>query len=184
VADGSNKVTYVGLMKIFSNSLANLTSGMCRVVINGEGKVPTRMKFGLNFIKAKNSINLPSNICFNANLPNSKVIDKPGTFRWCTLFDYEHQRIYLHNTSFIKQGCDASQVKAEVCRTLDDQILELNFKIPRDGSVEVLGENKEQIREFLNEDIGWISFQCSSPFVSGYYVMDKGNGVVGADHLY
>ena len=42
---------------------------MCKVIIDGKGEVPTRMKFGLN-IGMNSGANLPTNICFNANVPN------------------------------------------------------------------------------------------------------------------
>ena len=184
VTNGKNNFKYIGLMKAFSDSIADIQRGMFRVIIDGNGKVPARMKFGLNFIKSKNNEGLPSNICFNAIVPNSKIVAKPGTFKWCALFDCDYQRIYLHNTSFLRQGCEPSFVKTEIYRTFDDQILEFSINIPRDGTVEVLENNHNEIRKFLNDDIGWISFQCTSPFVTGYYVIDKGNGVIGADHIY
>jgi hypothetical protein len=184
IANGKKMVSYIKLMRLFDSQRESLDMGMVRIIVKGGGTVPTRMKFGLNFIKRKGKTNLPSNICFTANLPNEKILKKPGTFRWCTIFDSENQRIYLQNTSFVKKGRGSSHVSIEVCRECDNKKLIMELMIPQDGTVEVMSDKVDEISKFLCGDIGWISFQCSNPFVFGYYVTDYNNGVVGADHLY
>ena len=157
---------------------------MIKIIIDGRGKVPTRMKFGLNLIKEKNKLNLPSNVCFNAKIPNKNIINKKSTFRWCALFDPNNQSIYLHNTSFIKTGFGNSDVEIEICRESDDSKIKFKKVIKQNGTIEVVSDRNEEISNFLSNEIGWITFSCSNPFVTGYYVTDFKKGVVGADHLY
>ena len=154
------------------------------MIMDGNGRVPTRMKFGLNFVNENDGVNLPSNICFNANVPNKKIIEKPGTFRWCAVFGNDRQKIYLHNTSFIKQFSQIANVKATVCRPGDDETLTLDFELAVDGSIELFEVFGSEIGSFVCRETGWVSFECSSPFVTGYYVTDNEKGVVGADHIY
>lgn len=184
IANKDNKLIYVKLLKIFSEHKKNMKNGNIRVILDGQGTVPARMKFGLNFENLYKSNNLPSNICFNAVVPNTKILEKPGTFHWCTIFDAEFQKIFLHNTSFVKEGFRAARIKVQVYRKYDDKNLEWEIEIPYNGSKEILSSKKKEIKKFLENDIGWVSFTCSSPFITGYYVTDFGKGVIGADHLY
>ena len=83
---------YVPLIDLFKPFKNELSSGMIRVIIDGKGTVPTRIKFGLNISKSVNGVSLPSNICFNAKVPNEKIVKKTGTFKWCTMFDGLNQK--------------------------------------------------------------------------------------------
>jgi hypothetical protein len=50
-------------------------------------KIPTRLKYGLN-IGLKNRVyDLPTNICFATETANTKIIQKPGTFKWAPLLN-------------------------------------------------------------------------------------------------
>ena len=184
IADGKNKLLYIPLIKLFNNLESSPSIGMVKVLINGKGKIPTRIKFGLNLSKKNKDLNLPSNICFNAKVPNEKIIKKAGTFKWCALFSSQNQRIYLHNTSFVKNGLGKAKISIEVCREIDNKKLKWKIYLPQDGSKELVAEKLNKIDRFLNGGIGWLSAQCSNPFITGYYVTDFGKGVVGADHLY
>jgi hypothetical protein len=184
IATKNSKLSYVKLIEKFSKHKNDVKNGNIRVILNGNGTVPTRMKFGLNFLNIAQNKNLPSNICFSGSVPNIKTLEKPGTFHWCSLFDAFHQKIFLHNTSFVKDGFRDADIKVQVYRTIDNKNLEWDLKIPYNGSIEVITPFKNKVKEFLNNEIGWISFSCSSPFITGYYITDYGKGVVGADHLY
>ena len=75
------------------------------------------MKFGLNFHKPTSDTNLPSNICFNANVPNEKLLLKSGTFRWCTIFDAFQKFIYI--THHLSSGFNDAEIFIEVYREMD-----------------------------------------------------------------
>lgn len=184
IGTDTDKLTYIDLMKVFSKHKSEVSKGMVRIVCSGEGSVPARMKFGLNFCKPVNNTNLPSNICFSAQVPNDKLLSKPGTFKWCTIFDARAQKIFLHNSSFLKAGYDDAEIDIEVYRSNDSESLNWSTTLPYNGTMDILENQVESVENFLCGTIGWISFTCSSPFVSGYYITDFGKGVVGADHLY
>ena len=44
--------------------------------------------------------------------------------------------------------------------------------------------SKSKIDLFLENSIGWITIESSNPFISGYYITDFGNGVIGGDHIF
>ena len=74
---------------------------MVKLIIDGKGRVPTRLKFGLN-LGYKGKYDVPSNICFNAHVPNLKVLTKPGTFKWAPLLNKYDSNITISNTSNLK----------------------------------------------------------------------------------
>ena len=179
-----DKLAYIDVIDMFSEYKNSTPKGMVRMVGFGQGSVPARMKFGLNFHKPTNDTNLPSNICFATSVPNDKLLRKPGTFRWCTVFDASAQKIYLHNTSFVKNGFNDADIDVELYRTIDAESLKWSVALPYNGTIDILENHTEAVDGFLQGNTGWITFTCSSPFVSGYYVTNFGKGVIGADHLY
>lgn len=184
IGTNDDKLVYVDLIEMFSDYASYTPKGMVRIICLGNGSVPSRMKFGLNFINFVNETNLPSNICFNAQVPNAKLLNKPGTFKWCPIFNAQSQKIYLHNSSFVKNGFIDANIKVEVYRSSDKENLAWSFSLPYNGTIDILENHAPSVDTFLNGEIGWISFTCSSPFISGYYITDYGKGVIGADHLY
>jgi hypothetical protein len=184
IGTNDDKLAYIDILEMFSDHKSSTPQGMVRMVCLGQGAVPTRMKFGLNFHKPSSETNLPSNICFNAGVPNEKILLKPGTFRWCTIFDACAQKVYLHNTSFIKGGFKDAEVQVEVYRVSDAETLTWNVKLPYNGTIDILEDKAEAINNFLQHEAGWVAFTCNSPFITGYYITDYNKGVIGADHLY
>ena len=184
ISDGSNKLIYLSVFKLFKNSELLSKKGMVKVIVDGNGAVPSRMKFGLNLSKVKKKNNLPSNICFNAIVPNKKYLHKPGTFRWCPIFSSSFQKIYLHNTSFVKKGFGNAKLKLELCREIDSNKLKWTINLKENCSIEIINKKSKKISLFLKGSIGWITIQSSIPFISGYYVTDFNKGVIGADHIF
>ena len=185
IANNTKNIKYIDLLDLIKKEGQKLEFGHCKVVFDGRGAVPTRMKFGLNFSRASKKHNLPSNICFAANVPNKNIIKKPSTFKWCTVFSAKKQMIYLMNSSFVKKYSQNAHVKAKLWRELDDKHLKLNFKINANGVINIFDSLEKRLENFLGKNgIGWITLECNSPFVSGFYVTDFGKGVIGADHLY
>lgn len=183
IANNKEAPIYLKFMEIFFHHSKKIKNGMVKIIFDGQGSVPTRMKFGLNLINKKNK-SLPSNVCFNSNVPNIKIIDKPNTFRWCAIFDQSNQKIFLHNTSFIKDGFRSAKILVEVYREKDDAKLSWELNLKYNGTVEIIETNIDKIKDFLDGSLGWVSFFCTSPFVLGYYVTDFEKGIIGADHIY
>ena len=184
ISDGNDKLTYVPMSTIFENLKKNIRRGMVRVIIDGNGKVPSRMKFGLNISSAKNNNNLSSNVCFNASPPNKNLLKKTGTFKWCPIFSSSSQKIYLHNTSFIKKGFGDAKLQIEICREKDDEKLSWKTILKENCTLEIMHKRSGEVSNFLNNSIGWVTIQSSIPFITGYYITDFNKGVVGADHLF
>lgn len=183
IGTNEDKLAYVDFLNIFSKYKKNLEIGMVKMICKGNGTTPSRMKFGLNLGNLSKKNNLPSNICFNAIVPNEKLVKKPGAFHWCSVFDAMNQKIFLHNTSFIKKGFRSAKIEIELCRH-DDEKLIWKTTIPYNGTTEILRPKNKTIKKFLAGKIGWLSLSCSTPFISGFYVTDFNKGVIGADHLY
>lgn len=183
IAAGAEKVQYVDVSALAEDSLRDETLALCRVVIDGKGTVPTRLKFGLNFGR-KEQVVLPSNVCFGAMVSNAKIPGKPGTFKWCTLFDPDAERIYLTNASFLRKGSPDAKLDITVWRESDGESLSWSQDIGGNGVAELVADRKVQLSEFLSGEVGWLTARADSPFLNGFYVTDYGQGMVGADHVY
>lgn len=184
ITNKNQKLLYISFKEIFKKIKNLKKTGMVKVIADGNGKVPSRIKFGLNISRASNWVNLPSNICFNANLPNIKILSKPGTFKWCPIFDVQNQSVYLHNLSFVKNGFGEGDLKIQVYREKDKKVLEWDQKISECQTVDILLDKSKEINEFLGNSIGWITINSTNPFIIGYYLTDFGKGVIGADHIF
>jgi hypothetical protein len=183
IADSQKSVKYINCQKLLEDITSEKKLHLCKVLFDGNGKVPTRMKFGLNI--GKNSgANLPSNICFNAKVPNPKILNKPKSFKWCTVFDSMHQSIFITNSSFLRNNQPKAEIEASFWREEDDQCLQLNFRLPADGVIDIMNGHRDEISNFLNGSIGWVSMLSSSPHTGGFYVTNFNKGVIGADHIY
>ena len=183
LADAAQRPQYIDCSELARRREVTDEDLLCKVIVDGGGCCPTRLKFGLNFSRPSR-IDLPSNICFGAKVANEKILGKPGTFKWCTLFDAEHERIYLTNTGFPRADGRRAKVSASVRRQSDDASLDWDLEVAWNGTLEVVAERRDDIAGFLNGEVGWIAFQANGPFVDGYYVTDHGGGLIGADHLY
>ena len=184
ISNAKQNLIYIPMSKMFDTKFKSLDKGMIKVIVDGGGKVPSRMKFGLNFLKSNKENNLPSNICFNANVANDKLIKKPGTFKWCPIFSAISQKIYIHNTSFVRRGFGTANLKIELCREKDNKKLKWSLKLKDNATLELIERKFKKIDLFLENSIGWITIQSSNPFISGYYITDFGKGVIGADHIF
>ena len=180
----NQRLLYISFKEVFKKIKNLEKTGMVKVIADGNGQVPSRIKFGLNISRASNQVNLPSNVCFNANLPNTKILSKPGTFKWCPIFDAQNQSVFIHNLSFVKNGFGEGDLKIQVFREKDKKILEWDQKISEHQTIDILLDKSIEISDFLSNSIGWITINSTNPFIIGYYVTDFGKGVIGADHIF
>ncbi len=77
-----------------------------------------------------------------------------------------------------------AEIEVSFWREEDDQSLEFKFLLPADGIIDIMNGNTNEISDFLNGSIGWMTMRSSSPHTGGYYVTNFNKGVIGADHLY
>lgn len=176
-------VNYINCRKLLEDITSEKKLYLCKVIFDGKGEVPTRMKFGLN-IGMNSGANLPTNICFNANVPNEKIHKKKGTFKWCAVFDANHQSIFVNDCSLLRQQHQNAEIDISYWRESDNQSLNFKISLPADGVTDILNGYRDKVSDFLNDDLGWVSMRSSSPHTLGYYVTNFGKGLVGGDHLY
>ena len=154
-----------------------------KIIVNGDGKLPSRLKFGLNIGKPK-KFDVPSNVCFNAQVPNKEIFNKTGTFKWCPILNHKSSLIVLSNFSYAKNGYKNSKVDIKIWREKDYKFLEKKIVINDNGSYTFDIKKNKDIKSFLSKDACWITFKSNNPFLNGYYIEDLGSGVIGADHLF
>ena len=183
IADSRKSVNYINCQKLLEDITTDKKLHLCKVIFDGNGKVPTRMKFGLN-IGMNTGATLPSNICFNAKVPNPNILKKPKTFKWCTVFDAIHQSIFVTNSSFLRHNRPNAEIELRFWREEDGRSLDFEFELPADGVTDIMNGKRDDISNFLNGGIGWVTMLSSSPHTAGYYVTNFNKGVIGADHLY
>ncbi len=154
-----------------------------RITLRGEGRLPARLKFGLNLGNpAKHDI--PSNICFAAKVPNIKLLDKPGTFKWAPIVNRGGSMLVLSNISPVLEGFREANVNLKIWRESDDTPLERSIQIADNGSHWFDIRKDAEAADFLEGRTGWVTAQSDNPFVDGYYIEDRGHGIIGADHIF
>jgi len=176
-------VRYINCRNLLEEITPEKKLYMCKVIIDGNGAVPTRMKFGLN-IGMNSGANLPTNICFNADVPNEKIYKKKGTFKWCAVFDANHQSIFITDCSLLRKKNQSAEIDISYWRESDNQSLNFKISLPSNGVSDILNGHRDEVSDFLNDELGWVSMRSSSPHTIGYYVTNFGNGLVGGDHVY
>ena len=106
---------------------------MVKLIIDGKGRVPTRLKFGLN-LGYKSKYDVPSNICFNAHVPNLKVLTKPGTFKWAPLLNKYDSNITISNTSNLKSQNKKANVTLNFWNEINNKCIKKKIVINNNGS--------------------------------------------------
>ncbi|QHQ36743.1 hypothetical protein [Algicella marina] len=154
-----------------------------RFTLKGNGRVPARLKFGLN-IGHPAARDLASNVCFNAKVPNLKLLDKPGTFKWAPILNKGGSAMMFSNLSPVVGGFREANVTPNVWRESDCVPLERKIIIPDNGCYWLNASADPEIAEWLQGGTGWVTAQSDKPFLDGYYTEDRGFGIVGADHLF
>lgn len=164
-------------------SLDNKKLYLCKAVVDGNGVIPVRLKFGLN-LSNENKISLPSNVCFNAEFSRSKAVKKPGSFRWCPILDIKNQKIMIINAPWLRTGGPDAICHISFWNSFSNQSLDFKITVSVNSTLDIIEKFYEQIFKFLNGDIGWVTIKSNSPYTWGYYICDSGLGLVGADHFF
>ena len=112
------------------------------------------------------------------------MTSKPGTFKWCPIFVGEKTSVPMMNTSFLINGNKNANCEVSLWRASDSTSMKYDVEIPDNGCVDIMGGRLEDVEEFLEGQTGWATIKTDNPFVSGFYVTNRGRGVIGADHVY
>lgn len=153
-----------------------------KIIVNSK-KVPSRLKFGYNICN-KNKYNFPSNVCFNAVVPNQSILKKKTTFKWAPIINKQDSKIIITNFSTLKSKFKKAKVELKFWREKDCKFLKKNITLNDNGSYWFELNKNLKIKKFLNKKSGWITIFGDSPFLSGFTVEDSNNGVIGADHVF
>ena len=147
-------------------------------------KIPTRIKFGLNVGKKGSKSKLSCNICFNSNIGNPLIDNKPGSFHWCPIFSIGNTMISFENFSSLKNYSKNANVMLTFYREKDIIFMEKEITIPANGEFRFDLAKDHEVLQFLDGNIGWITAKANNPHVQGYYFNFHSSGVVAGDHLF
>ena len=180
------KPIYLNIKDILKKKDININKNkdyLVKLIIDGKGKVPTRLKFGLN-LGLKKKYDIPTNICFNAHVPNERILSKPGTFKWCPILNKFNSSVVITNTSNLKNKFKKAVLKLNFWNEFNGKKIQKNIVI-NDNGVFWFDLNKDiKIRSFLKKGTGWLTVQSDNPFVNGWYFESSEHGFVGGDHLF
>ncbi len=181
-----NKPTYLNIDNILKKNKVELKRDkkyFCKIITQNDNKILTRLKFGLN-IGGTNSKSIPSNICFNAHVPNEKILLKPSTFKWGLLQNRNNSILAISNMSFLKKKYKNANIILKFWNSNDTFYLSKKIKINDNGSYWFSLTHEKKIKKFLKNKSGWVTIQSDNPFVTGWYFEISKNNSVGADHLF
>tara|TARA_B100002051_G_C16737985_1_gene642448 strand:- start:741 stop:2318 length:1578 start_codon:yes stop_codon:yes gene_type:complete len=154
-----------------------------KLIANGNGKVPARLKFGLN-LGYKKKYDIPSNICFNAHVPNEQILLKPGTFKWGPLLNKFQSIFTLSNTSNLLIANKNANIIMKFWNEINKKYIIKKITINDNGSYWFDLSKHVKIKKFLGNKTGWVTIQSDNPFVNGWYIEKSKDGIIGADHLF
>lgn len=147
-------------------------------------QIPTRLKFGLNIGRTGGAMNLPTNVCFNSQIANAKVLTKPGTFKWSPVLDGENSVVVILNGSPVKDYATPANLRLTFYREADNETLERDAHLPPFGQLRIEMNGDAELREFLSGEPGWVTIQADNPFVTSWYFDFNDSGAVGGDHAF
>jgi len=186
IEKGEFKLAHINIADAFAASLPGIetTRDYCvEVIIRADGLIPARLKFGLN-LGRPDDLDLPSNICFNARVPNPEVLNKPSAFKWAPLRTDARSTLILTNFSFERAYERDANVRMRFWGQDSGEPIEQEVTIPPNGSYWFRLADHPEVAERLGKQSGWVTCEADNPFMSGWYIFDAGRGVIGADHSF
>ena len=177
---------YINVNELVDKStiiLKKIKKYFARIIINGNGSLPARLKFGLN-IQHKHKHKIPSNVCFSAHVPNLSVLKKPGTFKWGPMLNKFNSIIAISNISNLKNNNKSANLILKFWCEISEKCIERKVSIKDNGSYWYHLNDDKKILNFLKTKSGWVTIQSDNPFVNGWYFELSNSGIVGADHLF
>tara|TARA_B100001248_G_scaffold174092_1_gene132020 strand:+ start:6969 stop:8540 length:1572 start_codon:yes stop_codon:yes gene_type:complete len=153
-----------------------------KIVVDSK-MTPARLKFGYN-ISNKNKFNFPSNVCFNAVVPNMSMLNKKRTFKWAPIINKKDSKIIVTNFSTLRKNFKNANVEIKFWREKDNKFISKKLIINDNGSYWFELNKEKKVKNFLKNKSGWITITGDSPFLSGFTVEDSKTGILGADHVF
>jgi len=145
-------------------------------------KIPARVKFGFDVGISGSKSKLPCNICFNAQLSNFNLENKPGSFHWCPIFKNGDCVVTLGNFSPVINYAKDADIELQFFRKKDSSFISKKIHMGPNCE-ERISLNDNQLAEFFDED-GWVTIKANNPWILGYYFNFHSSGAVAADHFF
>ena len=184
VKSNESKLIKIEFKKIFEElnlDKNNITSANIITKFNDK-KIPTRIKFGLNVgisgIKSK----LPCNICFNSNLGNPNIENKPGSFHWSPIFKNGTSIVTLANFSNRIGYSKPAKISLNFYHQRDPSSISREITLGPNEEYRI-SLNDDKLKEFFQDD-GWITVKSDNPHIQGFYFTFYPSGAVSGDHFF
>lgn len=144
-----------------------------------EGKIPTRIKVGLDLGFKKGGF--PCNICTNFSPANPSLETKPSAFRWAPMLPSKYQGwITCINDCPQKNYQKKAQVECTFYRLKDTLTISQTYTLPPHGHLNL--KHTQKTKEFFEDEIGWCVLKSDNPYLSTYYFSKHPQKMVGGDH--
>ena len=148
-----------------------------------EKKIPTRIKFGLNVGISEIKSKLPCNICFNSNLGNPSIENKPGSFHWSPISKTGTSVISFANFSNNKNYLKSANISLNFYHQNDSDYISRNICLKPNEEYRISLDNDQELKEFLKTD-GWTTATADNPHIQGFYFTFHPSGAVSGDHFF
>ena len=157
---------------------------LIKLVKNFKNKslISNRLKYGLNVGEKNNSINLPTNICFNSHLSNEKLLSKPGTFKWFPIINHNKFVAFIYNCSFEKLYERKANCLISIYKETSSKPLTRKVSVNPNGFYKI--EIDDIIRDFIKSESAWVTIKTDNPMINGFYFDFSNKGLVGGDHFF
>lgn len=181
-----------GWLKINSFSISNLINDLqldntkiyfVRVGFKTKNSsFPTRFKLSLNIKKIIHD-KLGTNICFSPIVQKLATFEKPLTRRWFPIGSSCNFIAFIHLTDFkLKSDKKKYNVTVDILNHKGG-MKTISFELNENGSIMINPQNDANIRNFLENQIGWCFVSCKRFMLDSYYFStDKEQ--VGGDHAF
>lgn len=144
-------------------------------------KIPARIKIGFD-VGTINKL-APCNICTNLQPFNPALENKPSSFRWSpVLADQPQATLWLMNSSPAFSYDRTAELNITFFREADTQTLDRKITIPPHGFVTIRIHDDDELKNFFQGKVGWMTATTTNPYTTTYYFADNASGVVGGDH--
>ena len=116
-----------------------------KIVVDSK-MTPARLKFGYN-ISNKNKFNFPSNVCFNAVVPNMSMLNK-RTFKWAPIINKKDSKIIVTNFSTLRKNFKNANVEIKFWREKDNKFISKKLIINDNGSYWFELNKEKKVKNF------------------------------------
>jgi len=165
-----------------SNNIQLEQIACVKLVVEFSGKIPSRLKMGLNVGQKHLKHQLPCNICFALEIGDERKLGKPSAFRWLPILNKGNSILVITNSGPSRSYERNAEVKLSFYREGDKECLARNITLGPDQTHAIELRNDQELREFLGAGIGWTTVHANNGSVNSWYFDLGKGGIVAGDH--